>query len=250
MSGTVLITGASSGIGAGVVEVLSEAGFAVHATARRADRLAALAERTGCVTHVADVTDLVAMARIVEAMAPDVLVLNAGRGAGFEGVAGTDPAIIAETVEINFTAVLQLLHIALPGMIARGRGHIVTMGSVAALYPSVSALYGSTKAAVAMIARNLRLELGGTGLRVTDIRPGRVASEFYDMAMEPEKAAAAKATGIRELQPRDVGAAVRYAVTAPWHINVSAIELQPLEQSYGGMGIVPVASPPAGEGAS
>lgn len=244
MKGTVLVTGASSGIGVGVVEVLAGAGFTVHATARRAERLAALADRTGCATHVADVTDLEAMQRVVAAAEPEILVLNAGAGAGFEGVARTDPEVIARTVETNVTAVLQLLHIALPRMIARGRGHVVTMGSVAALYPSVSSLYGSTKAAVAMIARNLRLELGGTGLRVTDIRPGRVASEFYDMAMPPEKAAAAKATGIRELQPRDVGAAVHYAVTAPWHVNVSAIELQPLEQSYGGMGIVPVASPP------
>lgn len=241
MTVSVLVTGASSGIGAGVVEVLTEAGFDVHAVARRADRLAALQDRTGATSHVADVTDLDAMRGIVSQIDPEVVVLNAGRGAGFEGVAETDPAEIAQTVGTNVTATLQLLHLVLPGMIARGRGHIVTMGSVAALYPSISALYGGTKAAIAAIAQNLRLELGGTGIRVTDIRPGRVSSEFYDVAIsDPTKAATAKDTGIRELQPREVGEAVRYAISAPWHVNVSAIELQPVEQSYGGMVIAPV----------
>ena len=241
MTTRVLVTGASSGIGVGVVEVLSEAGFAVHAVARRADRLAVLSERTGAFPHSADVNDLDAMRAIVDEVAPQIVVLNAGRGAGFDGVAATDPAEIAQTVGTNVTATLQLLHLVLPGMIAQGRGHVVTMGSVAALYPSISALYGGTKAAIATIAQNLRLELGGTGIRVTDIRPGRVSSEFYDVALsDPGKAATAKDTGIRELQPREVGEAVRYAISAPWHVNVSAIELQPVEQSYGGMTIAPI----------
>ena len=241
MTSSVLVTGASSGIGAGIVEVLTNAGMTVHAVARRADKLSELAARTGCRTHAADVCDLAEMERIVKATVPDVVVLNAGRGGGFEGIANTGPDEIAETVTTNVTATLQLLHLVLPGMIERGRGHVVTMGSVGALYPSISALYGGTKAAIATITQNLRLELSGTGLRVTDIRPGRVASEFYDVAMETEaKAAAAKATGIHELQPAEVGEAVLYAVTAPWHVNVSAIELQPVEQTYGGMQIAPV----------
>lgn len=241
MSARVLVTGASSGIGAGIVEGLCEAGYSVHAVARRADRLQTLAESTGCVPHAADVTDLDAMHAIVEATAPDILVLNAGRGAGFEGIADTDMSAIAETVAVNVTATLQLLRLALPGMIERGRGHIVTMGSVAAFYPAPAALYGSTKAAIATIARNLRLELSGTGLRVTDIRPGRVDSEFYDVAMgDPARIATAKNTGIRELTPSDVAAAVLYAISAPWHLNVSAVELQPVEQTYGGMLIEPV----------
>ena len=240
MGASVLVTGASSGIGTGVVEVLAEAGYAVHATARRADRLEVLARRSGCTAHVADVTDFDTMRAIVETVEPEVLVLNAGRGSGFEGIADTDPAAIAETVATNVTAVLQLLRLALPGMIARGHGHVVTMGSVAALYPGPAALYGSTKAAIAMITRNLRMELIGSGLRVTDIRPGRVDTEFYDVAMQDaEKAAAAKDTRIRELRPREVAEAVLYAISAPAHVNVSAIELQPVEQSYGGMVFAP-----------
>jgi len=115
------------------------------------------------------------------------------------------------------------------------------LGSTAALYPSVSAVYGGSKAAVAMIARNLRLELRGTGLRVTDVRPGRVRTEFYDAAIgDPAAAARAKDTGILDLSPADVAAAVLYAVEAPPHVNVSAIELQPVEQTYGGVFFDPV----------
>lgn len=238
---TALVTGASSGIGTGVVRVLCEAGFTVHAVARRAEKLADLTAATGCHTHVADVTDRAAMARIVAEAAPYILVLNAGRGAGFEGIAKTRPDDIAATVATNVEATLMLLHQALPGMIERGRGHVVTMGSVAALYPSPSSLYGATKAAIKQIAENLRLELRGTGIRVTDIRPGRVTSEFYDVAVDdPAKAAAAKDTGIRELSPIDIGNAVRFAVMAPAHVNVSTIEIQPLEQSYGGLNTDPV----------
>lgn len=236
-----LVTGASSGIGSAVVEAMVGAGFEVHGLARRADRLAALAARTGAVTHAVDITDAAALEAIVQDISPEVLVLNAGRGAGFSGLARTSRQDLAETVETNVTAVLDLIRLVLPGMVARGRGHLVLLGSVAGLYPSVSAIYGGTKAAVWMIAQNLRLELRGTGIRVTDIRPGRVTSEFYDAAMpDPAAAAQAKQTGIRELAPSDVAAAILYAVSAPAHVNVSAIELQPLEQTYGGVNFDPL----------
>lgn len=237
-----LVTGASSGIGRGIVEVLAGAGLEVHAVARRAPRLDELANRTGCRTHVADVTDTARMADVIEMARPRILVLNAGRGGGLEGVAAATAGEIARTVETNVTATLQVLRLALPTMIADGTGHIVTVSSVAALYPSASALYGGTKAAVGMIARNLRLELAGTGLRVTDIRPGRVSSEFYDVAIsDPARAAAVQETGVRELTPGEVAHSVLYAVTAPQHVNISAIELQPLEQTYGGMSTTRIA---------
>ncbi len=238
---TALVTGASSGIGAACVRALTGAGVQVTAMARRSDRLAELAAETGCQTRSVDVTDAAALAAGLEGVAPDVLVLNAGRGAGFEGIARTPRDAMAETVATNVTAVLDILRLTLPGMIGRRRGHVVLMGSVAALYPSPSSVYGGTKAAIAMIAQNLRLELRGKGIRVTDIRPGRVTSEFYDVAIADAGAAArAKDTGIRELTPADVAAAMLYAVTAPGHVNVSAIELQPVEQTYGGVNFDPV----------
>lgn len=241
MTRAVLVTGASSGIGAGIVEVLCAAGYTVHAVARRADRLRQLADRTGCLPHPADVTDTAATTDLLNSIDPEIVICNAGRGGGFEGISKTSSEDIAATVDLNVTATLKLLRLCLPNMIANGRGHIVTIGSVAALYPSVSALYGGTKAAVGMIAQNLRLELRGTGIRVTDIRPGRVASEFYDVAIhDPAISTAAKATGIRELKPTEIGDAVLYAIRAPQHVNVSTIELQPLEQTYGGLNFDPV----------
>ena len=181
------------------------------------------------------------MADVIASVAPEIVVANAGRGGGFSGIAGTSALDAAETVDLNVRATLDLLRMSLPGMIERGSGHVVLIGSVAALYPSASALYGGTKAAVKLIAQNMRLELRGTGVRVTDIRPGRVSSEFYDVAIaDPEESAAAKMTGIRELRPRDIADAVLFAVQAPQHVNVSTIELQPVEQTYGGTTFDPV----------
>lgn len=238
---TALVTGASGGIGAGIVEVLTTAGIEVHALARRADRLADLAARTGCTAHVADLTDGTAMARLAEQIAPDILINNAGRGAGFEGIAAENRASIATAVETNVTATLDLIRLVLPAMVARGSGHIVNLGSVAGLYPSTSAVYGGTKGAVRLIGQNLRLELRGSGIRITDIRPGRVTSEFYDVALDgAEKSATAKATGIRELSPRDIGEAVLFAVRAPAHVTIAAIEIQPVEQTYGGTAFDPL----------
>ena len=133
------------------------------------------------------------------------------------------------------------LRLTLPGMIARRRGHVVNLGSVAGLYPLVSAVYGASKGAVRLMSQNLRLELRGTGVRVTEICPGRVTSEFYDAAVtDPATRDQIKTTGIRELSPDDIAEAILYAVSAPAHVNVSTIELQPVEQSFGGAQFDPI----------
>ncbi|WP_249578944.1 SDR family oxidoreductase [Thermohalobaculum sediminis] len=232
-----LVTGASSGIGAATVRALAGAGWQVHAVARRADRLAELAAEVGAVAHALDITDTMALERLAVAVAPDLLVNNAGIGAGIAGLAGASEEDVARTIGVNVTALLQLLRVFLPGMRARRRGHVVNIGSVAGLYPNQSAIYGASKGAVRQLSRNLRLELRGTGIRVTEIQPGRVATEFYDAAI-PDDAATRdrlKRTAIRELAPGDVAAAILYAVSAPAHVNVSAIELQPTEQTFGGV---------------
>lgn len=238
---TAIVTGASSGIGAAIVRALAAAGWTVHAAARRADRLAALAAETGCVPHALDVTEPAAMAALA-ALPADLLVNNAGIGAGIDGLLAAPEAEVARTLATNVTALVLLTRACLPGMAARGRGHVVNMGSVAALYPNVSALYGASKAAVHMFGQNLRIELRGTGIRVTTIAPGRVSTEFYDAAIaDPAARARMKETGIRELTPADVAAAVLWAVQAPAHVNVSLIEVQPVEQTFGGARFDPVA---------
>ncbi len=239
--GQALVTGASSGIGAAAVRALAGAGWKVHALARRSDRLEALARETGCTPHTVDVRDGLVLERLTADLAPEVLINNAGLGAGIAGLAGASRQQLAQTIETNVTAVLDLLRLTLPGMVARRRGHVVNIGSVAGLYPLVSAVYGASKGAVRLMSQNLRLELRGSGVRVTEICPGRVATEFYDAAVpDAETRDRMKHTGIRELAPEDIAAAILYAVSAPPHVNVSTIELQPVEQSFGGFHLDPI----------
>ncbi len=240
MSGTALVTGASSGIGAAVVRALTKAGYRVHAVARRADRLETLAVETDCLPLVADVRDTAALERMVPDLCPDILINNAGLGAGLTGLARASGEDVARTIDTNVTALLQLCRVVIPGMTERGRGHIVNLGSVAGLYPINSAVYGGSKGAVHLISQNLRLELRGSGVRVTEINPGRVTTEFFDVAVPDPVPGIDKSPPIRALTAEDVAAAILYAVQAPLHVNVSMVELQPTEQSFGGGGFDPV----------
>lgn len=236
-----LVTGASSGIGWATAMALAEAGAEVHAVARRADRLVDLANRTGAIVHTADLLVPAQRLRLARKVAPDILVNNAGLGAGISGLMGASADDIERTIGTNVTALLDLLRLMLPGMVERGIGHVVNLGSVAGLYPINSAVYGGSKGAVCQISRNLRIELAGTPIRVTEIQPGRVSTEFYDASVaDPDTCQRLKTTGIAELQPEDIAAAVLYAVMAPAHVNVSTIELQPVEQVFGGVGFHPL----------
>ena len=233
-----LVTGASSGIGEAAVRALREHGAAVHAAARRTERLDRLATETGCHPLVLDVRDAAAVERLGE-LAVDIVVNNAGLGRAMGRLEAGSADDVERTVATNVTGAINVTRAVLPGMIERQRGHIVNIGSVAGLAAAGSALYGATKAAIHLFSRNLRLELQGTGIRVTEICPGRVATEFYDVAVDdPEERAAAVDTDGEVLRPSDVAEAILYAVTAPWRVNVSLLELFPTEQTYGGAAFV------------
>jgi len=235
-SGIALVTGASAGIGAATVRALAEDGWSVHMTARRAERLDALATETGARAHVIDATDEQAMRELVETVPFDLIVANAGRGGAMTGLAGAPPSEIAEVVHLNVTAVLQLIEAAIPGMTQRGRGHVITLGSVAGLYPVGATLYGATKHAIRGMVRNLRLETLGKGMRFTDIQPGRVRTEFFDVAIPDEAVRTPiKETGIEELTADDVAEAIRWAAAQPAHVNIAAIEITPRNQAFGGV---------------
>ena len=234
--GKALVTGASAGIGAATVRALVADGWTVHMTARRADRLEALAAETGATPHAIDARDEPAMRALAEGEAFNLIIANDGKGGAMTGLTGGDPAEIEEVVALNVTATMQLIQAALPGMMARARGHVVTIGSVAGLYPAGAALYGATKHAVRGMVRNLRIETLGKGVRFTDIQPGRVRTEFYDVAI-PDAATREpiKETGIEELTPEDVAEAIRWVAAQPAHVNISALEIAPTEQTYGGV---------------
>ncbi len=239
----VLVTGASSGIGAALVRALTEGGRDVLAVARRHDVLADLSAETGCQTLGADVRQTDVLQAAIDRFEPDVLVNNAGVGHGITGISDVKPEEIREALEINMIAPAQITALTLEGMKRRGRGHIVNIGSVAGLHTIASAVYSSGKAAIHQFSQNLRVELLGTGLRVTEICPGRVSTEFYDAASgDADSRAGMKASGIAELHPGDVANAVMYAIDAPWHVNVTTIELLPTEQAIGGAHYVPTDS--------
>ncbi len=235
-----IVTGASSGIGHATARLLADNGLTVHALARRKDRLNELAANANIVPHGLDICETHALEQALGGLEADILVNNAGTGRGFSGVASASAEDIEQTIHTNVAASLQLIRIVLPGMIARGRGHVVNIGSTAGLYPAASAIYGASKGAVRMLGPNLRLELQGTGIRVTEICPGRVTSEFYDAALDDAgRAEKIKASGITDLRPEDVADVVWYALRAPMHVNVSSVEIVPTEQTYGGMQMTP-----------
>ena len=236
---TALVTGASSGIGAAVVRALSARGITVHATARRVDRLEALAEETGCLPVVLDLRDTKSLYEALGAIEVDILINNAGVGRGFEALFTVRPEDISATLETNVLAAVHVLRATLPGMVKRKRGHIVNIGSIAGLYPIKSSLYGASKGAVHLLSQNLRVELQGSGVRVTEICPGRVETEFFQVAVGEEAAKEAYA-GFEILVPDDVADAILYALDVPWRVNIGTIEMTPTEQYAGGVTIVPV----------
>ena len=237
---TALVTGASSGIGEATVRALRAQGVIVHAAARRIERLEKLAEETGCIPLQLDVRDRTAVKSFGENTPVDILVNNAGLGRALGSFWTAEIDDIEKTVDTNVISALHMVRSVLPGMVERRKGHIVNMSSVLALYPAAAALYGATKGAMHKFSRDLRQELQGTGIRVTEINPGRVISEFYNVAIDdPEKLRKTTDTGVEELKASDIADAIVYCVGAPWRVNVSQMEILPTEQTYGGSQFIP-----------
>ena len=163
------------------------------------------------------------------------MINNAGIGKGFSPIFLAEPDDINTTTETNVTSFLHLLRAVVPGMVNRKKGHIINIGSIAGLYPVSSSVYGGSKGAVHMINQNLRVELSGTGVRATEICPGRVNTEFFDVAFSdnPDKRKQ-MTSGLKLLEQEDVADAIMFAINSPWRMNVSMIELTPTEQVPGG----------------
>ena len=238
--GPALVTGASSGIGAAIVRALAKSGREVVAVARRKDKLDELVNETGCRAEALDLRDLDAADALVREVAPSILVNNAGTGHGIAGLEKASEDDLRVSVETNILSPIRLTRAAVPAMRERGRGHVVNLGSIAGLYPIISAAYGASKGAVHLMSQNLRVELKGSGIRVTEIAPGRTASEFYEAGnLRDDDRARMTQTGIEELTPDDVARAVLFALDSPPHVNIGLIELTPTEQALGGIHMTP-----------
>jgi NADP-dependent 3-hydroxy acid dehydrogenase YdfG len=233
---TALVTGASSGIGAAVVERFRREGMEVHALARGADALRELAARTGCVPHALDVTDLDGITQLAGDIGFDILVNNAGVDRP-GSILGADAGGIDLLVDVNLRAVLHLTRLVVPGMVARDRGHVVNISSIAAAYHfGGNTTYHATKAAVHMLSRQLRIDVFGKQVRVTEICPGRVATDIFahvhgDSRETHEKFVA----GFALPQASDIADAIAFAIAAPAAVNVGHMEIMPTLQVPGGL---------------
>jgi 3-hydroxy acid dehydrogenase/malonic semialdehyde reductase len=245
----VLITGASAGFGASVARVLAAEGHRIIATARRTDRLQALAKELGGDTVLPlamDVTDRAAVAAAIAGLPADwaeidVLVNNAGLARGLSPAQEAKLDDWESMIDTNIKGVTYVTHAVLPGMVARDRGHIVNMGSVAGTWPYPGGnVYGATKAFVRNFSLNLRTDLLGTKVRVTNIEPGLVAgTEFSAVRFDGDQARAANVyANTTPLTSEDVAETVRWVVSLPAHFNVNTIEIMPVVQAFAGLKVV------------
>ena len=236
----ILVTGASSGIGRATAAALAKQGHSVMMAARRIERLQSAASELGSTVQIAelDVRDPASIAAFTSTHAGwlkdlDVLVNNAGLALGREGVQESDPEDFATVIDTNVTGLLRVTRALLPNMIARKRGQIVNLGSVAARTPYAGGtVYCASKAAVHMITDSLRIDLGGTGIRVCTISPGRVAeTEFSEVRFRGDKDKASQVyEGYRIMTSADVANAIAWVIQQPEHVNVQELVILPTDQ--------------------
>ncbi|HSX74315.1 MAG TPA: SDR family oxidoreductase [Shinella sp.] len=233
---TALVTGASSGIGAAVVERLRREGLEVHALARSADALEALAARTGCIPHAIDVTDRAALASLAGEIDFDILVNNAGvdRPKKFLEAEEGDIDLL---IDVNLRAVLHLCRLVVPGMAARDRGHVVNISSIAGNYNfGGNSTYHATKAGVAMLSNQLRIDTFGKRVRVTEVCPGRVATDIFNHVHGDDPSIRERFIDGFELpQASDIADAIAFAIAAPVAVNIGHMEITPTLQVMGGL---------------
>lgn len=230
-----MVTGASSGIGAATVEALVEQGLRVTAVARRADRLADLADRVGCATVVADITSDQDVSRLARSLSGPVHVLvnNAGGAEGWDHVEHSDLGAWSRQYEVNVVGTVRVTQALLPALRASGSGDVVVVTSTAGLEPYENgAGYVAAKHAESAMTRTLRLELTGHGVRVIEIAPGMVKTEEFSVNRFGGDQASADAVyaGIDPLVAADVADAIAWSVTRPHRVNIDRLVIRPREQ--------------------
>ncbi|CCD30062.1 Short-chain dehydrogenase/reductase SDR (NADP-dependent L-serine/L-allo-threonine dehydrogenase) [Candidatus Glomeribacter gigasporarum BEG34] len=237
----VLITGASSGIGAATARAFVKAGSSVMAAARRRDRLQSLAEELGpkLLPLQLDVRAPATLSKLPESLPQDfsevdVLVNNAGLALGLEPADRAQMDDWQTMIDTNISGLVQMTHAFLPGMVQRNRGHIIDIGSIAGSYPYPGGnVYGATKAFVRQFSLNLRADLAGTALRVTNIEPGLCETEFSQVRFKGDAAkAAAPYQGTQPLTAADIAESIVWVATRPAHVNINRLELMPVAQSF------------------
>ena len=240
----VFITGASSGIGAACAHAFASEGARLLLAARRMDRLEslrpALMEAGAADVHALqlDVREQATVANSIEGLpaewqAIEVLVNNAGLSRGLDKLYEGEIEDWEEMIDTNVKGLLYVTRAVVPGMVTRGKGHIVNLGSTAGeiTYPK-GAVYCATKAAERAINDGLREDVLGTPVRVTSVDPGMVETAFSEVRFHGDRERAAKVyQGVTPLQPEDIADAIVWAVTRPPHVNIARISLTPVDQA-------------------
>ncbi len=238
----IFITGATSGFGLAFAEKFASKGAKVIATGRRTERLEKLQQGLGKQNvHIVtlEVRDQKAVEKAVAGLPKafseiDVLINNAGLALGLGLVPDVSLADWEQMVDTNVKGMLYCTHAIVPGMVQRGRGHIVNMGSVAGSYPYPGGnAYGATKAFVKQFSLNLRADLLGKNIRVSNIEPGMAETEFSLVRFHGDKSKAkAVYEGVKPLSADDIAEAVLFCIAAPAHMNVNSIEIMPTNQAF------------------
>lgn len=234
-----LITGATSGIGRATALRLAKAGYDILATGRRTERLAALQaeiEAAGgrCTVLAFDVRNEEEVRRHLEPIAQvDLLVNNAGLAAGLEHIDRGDTRDWDAMIDTNVKGLLYVTRVIAPKMVAAGHGHIINLGSIAGTEPYENgAVYCASKHAVHAISQSMRADLLSSGIKVTEIRPGMVETEFSEVRFHGDRArAAAVYEGVEPLTGADIAEAIAWVAQLPAHMNVNDMVLMPSQQA-------------------
>lgn len=229
-----VVTGASSGIGAAAAKQLAQAGYQLVLGARRLDKLREVAQPLGAQALALDVTDAGSVAAFCDQIpAVNVLINNAGGALGLEPIAEAEEDKWRTMYESNVLGTMRMTRALLPKLEASGQGHIVVIGSIAGfeVYPG-GAGYTAAKHAVRALTETLRLELLGKPIRVTEIAPGLVETEFSLVRFGGDAERAEKPyEGMTPLSADDIADAIVWTVTRPPHVNIDQMTIRPLAQA-------------------
>ncbi|RZU42572.1 SDR family NAD(P)-dependent oxidoreductase [Edaphobacter modestus] len=241
---TVLVTGASSGIGRATALAFAREGSRVAVCARRVDRLKDLERElseAGAAAVRSFALDVTKRADVEAALTGlpsewsgiDVLVNNAGLSRGLTKVYEDDPQNWEEMIDTNIKGLLYVTRAVVPGMVERGRGHVINMGSTAGYITYANgAVYCATKAAEKSISEGLKIDLMGTAVRVTSIDPGMVETEFSEIRFRGDTERAAKIyQNITPLKPEDIADAIVWAASRPAHVNIHTVVMTTIDQA-------------------
>jgi len=244
MTKTVLITGATAGIGEASARRFASGGWKVVGTGRRGERLRVLAEQLGDAFLPLEI-DMRNLGEVqsLSAMAPpwgeiDLLVNNAGLAPPTDPLQEAELEKLTNAIDTNITGLVALTRALLPKLIER-KGAVINLSSVAATYPyRGGAVYAGTKAFVRQFSLDLRCDLAGTGVRVTSIEPGMVETEFTIVRTGGDKAASeALYANMDPMTAEDIAETIWWVANLPAHVNINTLELMPTTQSFAGFSV-------------